>query len=299
MSALSPIISSLVTRTGQFPIGFRLGFSEWQKILEPVIAWAKENNIGVMDLRSDSDKGVDEVRAAGLQVGSTDLLDWHLLISPDSGQRRDAVERNRAHIQKSTKSGPMRFFTVMIPENRDLPRRENFDHMISSYAELARTLEETDSQVVIEGWPGPGVLCCTPEGFRGLFDRIPSESIGVNYDPSHLVRMGIDPIRFLEEFQDRIYHVHAKDTLLLTDDLYEYGNLQPPTFAQPHSFGEMCWRYTIPGHGVVPWALIFQILEKKSYKGAVCIELEDENFNGTIESEKQGLLLAASFLASR
>jgi len=70
--------------------------------------------------------------------------------------------------------------------------------------------------------------------------------MGVNYDPSHLIRMGIDPLRFLKEFVGRVYHVHGKDAELFADNLYEYGHEQPPTFAKEMNFGSMAWRYTIP-----------------------------------------------------
>jgi sugar phosphate isomerase/epimerase len=121
--------------------------------------------------------------------------------------------------------------------------------------------------------------------------------MGVNYDPSHLVRMGIDPLRFLNEFVSRVYHVHGKDTELFADNLYEYGHEQPPTFAKPMGFGSMTWRYTIPGQGIVSWTRVFGILKDAGYAGCVSIELEDMNFNGTEAGEKLGILLGAQFLS--
>jgi sugar phosphate isomerase/epimerase len=152
--------------------------------------------------------------------------------------------------------------------------------------------------LAIEGWPGPGALCCTPEGYRAAFRECPSPAVGINYDPSHLIRMGIDPVRFLQEFPDRVRHVHGKDTELNLDGIYEYGTEQPATFAEAHGFGAHHWRYTIPGHGCTPWVQVFDILHKSGYQGAVCIELEDENFNGSESGEKQGLLVGGAFLAS-
>jgi sugar phosphate isomerase/epimerase len=120
--------------------------------------------------------------------------------------------------------------------------------------------------------------------------------MGVNYDPSHFIRMGTDPLRFLREFAGRIAHVHAKDTELFPEGLYEYGNLQPATRAKPHGFGEWCWRYAIPGHGVMSWIEAFRILAASGYRGAVSVELEDENFNGTEAGEKLGLGLGCRYL---
>jgi sugar phosphate isomerase/epimerase len=118
----------------------------------------------------------------------------------------------------------------------------------------------------------------------------------VNFDPSHLLRMGIDPLRFLREFSSRVYHVHGKDTELFPEALYLYGHEQPPTLGKGHGFGNMSWRYTIPGHGVTSWTEVFRILVQAGYKGAVSIELEDENFNGTRAGEEAGLLHGRNFL---
>lgn len=110
--------------------------------------------------------------------------------------------------------------------------------------------------------------------------------------------MGIDPIRFVDEFAERVYHVHGKDTEIITEGIYEYGTEQPATFSKGHGFGSHHWRYTIPGHGQTRWTRAFETLKYAGYDGAVSIELEDENFNGTEEGEKQGILSGAAFLAS-
>ena len=295
--SIAPPVSLLKTRTGAFPVGFRQGFSDWQKELGPLLEWAGENQFGVVDVKADAQLSVDEIRARGFRVGSVDLPEWRGMISPDVGTRRESVAKNREFIEIAAKSGPLNFFVVMLPEKPEISRRENFGYMVESYGELVPTLEALDSHVVIEGWPGPGALCCTPEGCRAILREFTSGSVGINYDPSHLVRMGIDPVRFLKEFVSAVYHVHAKDALLLDEGLYEYGNLQPATFSEPCGFGEMCWRYTLPGFGIVPWDRILSILAGNAYTGAVCIELEDAAFNGTIEGEKEGLLLSGRFLS--
>ena len=184
----------------------------------------------------------------------------------------------------------------MLPEKADLPRSENFRYMVESFSLLASDLEKSGGRIVIEGWPGPGALCCTPEGYRAFFKECPSKSMGINYDPSHLIRMGIDPLRFIDEFGARIYHVHGKDTEILGENLYEYGNLQPPTFKEKASPSSMHWRYTIPGYGCFRWTEGFRRLEAAGYKGFVSIEHEDRRFSATEEDQKLGLILGRQFL---
>ena len=120
--------------------------------------------------------------------------------------------------------------------------------------------------------------------------------MGINYDPSHLLRMGIDPLRFLQEFIERIYHVHGKDTEIVEERLYEYGHEQTATFAKNISFGNQAWRYAIPGHGIMRWKEAFSRLAEAEYKGIISVELEDANFNGSEKGEKLGLLKSLQYL---
>jgi sugar phosphate isomerase/epimerase len=218
------------------------------------------------------------------------------MISADAGQREDAMARNAAYIRTCAAMDVTNFFVVMLPADPARPRAENFAYLVESFGPLVSVLEEHDAHIVVEGWPGPGALCCTPEGYRGLFREIPSRAMGINYDPSHLIRQGIDPIRFLHEFGDRVFHVHGKDTELIPENLYEYGHEQRPTFAKRYSYGGMAWRYTIPGHGVMRWPAALAVLQGFGYDGCVSIELEDASFNGAEESEKLGILQGAQFL---
>ena len=285
------------TRTGSFPIGFRRGGSEWQRDLAELIAWAKANDLGVIDLGRDGDVTAQAVVDADLLVGSVDLPDWKGLISPDKATRDAAVARSISYIEACAVNGPMHHFVVMLPEDPGRSRLENFDLMVESYSALAPVMEASQADLAIEGWPGPGALCCTPADLRAFFDVCPSAVFGINYDPSHLLRQGIDPIRFLWEFGERVTHVHGKDAELLTENLYEFGHEQPATFVPGFAFGGWAWRYTIPGQGSIRWGAALAILAELGYAGTISIELEDASFNGAAESEKTGILAGARFLA--
>ena len=280
------------TSTGNFPIGFRRG-GGWQKDLPALVEWAKENGLAAIDLSRDPAQ-ISVVEAAGLQVGSIDLLEWQNMLSPDKAQRDDAVAKNCEYVENC---GARNYFTVMLPQKAELSRRENFAFMVESFNALAPAMEKAGGHLVIEGWPGPGALCCTPESYRAFFKECSSQSMGINYDPSHLLRMGIDPLRFLNEFVGRVYHVHGKDAQITADDLYNYGHEQAATFKDDPPFGGSSWRYTIPGEGDSNWKEICRVLQDNNYTGAICIELEDMNYNGSEEGEKRGFLASARFLS--
>jgi sugar phosphate isomerase/epimerase len=284
------------TRTGNFPIGFRRSRAEWQANLAGLIDWSQSNGLEAVDLGTDAPQTAKAMIEAGLRVGSVDLLEWPGMISADKAIRAEAVAKNAEYIRACAAYGPMNHFLVMLPKDPTLPRAENFGYMVESFSQLAPVLEESRSRLVIEGWPGPGALCCTPEGYRAFFKECPSPAMGINYDPSHLIRMNIDPLRFLREFVGRVYHVHGKDTEILTENLYEYGSEQPPTFAEKIPYGSLHWRYTIPGHGQMRWVEALRILKAHGYQGCVSIELEDANFYREAEAEKLGILQGARFL---
>ena len=118
----------------------------------------------------------------------------------------------------------------------------------------------------------------------------------MNYDPSHLVRIGIDYIRMLNEFAAHVVHVHGKDTDFDQEALYLHGNLGP-TFHASRGFGEDWWRYTIPGDGVVDWLKVVQRLEDEGFDGIVSVELEDYRYWKTWEAEADGLKRSRDYLA--
>lgn len=285
------------TNTGSFPIGFRRRRSPWEQDLGHVLAWAAANDLEVVDVGGDGDVAGPQVIAAGLRLGSVDLPRWKGMISADPATRQQAVAENAAYVRACAPMGQVNHFLVMLPENPELPRAENFGYLVESYSQLVPVLESCGARLVIEGFPGRGSLICTPEGFKALFQAIPSPVMGVNYDPSHLVRMGIGPMRFLRDFVSRVYHVHGKDTELIPENLYRFGNELPALFAEPIPYGRHHWRYTIPGQGQIRWRHAFGILARAGYSGAVTIELEDASFMGSDEREQFGILQGAQFLA--
>ena len=286
------------TRTGNFPIGFRQAFEPWQQDVPGIAAWARDNDFEVVDLTGKFADQRQVAQDAGLAVGTLDLPTWQAMMSPDDARRKDAVAQQAAFVTEHGKAGVKHYFVVFLPEDPSRKRRENFDTLVKSLAELAPALEKVGADIVIEGYPGPGALGCTPESLRAIFKEVDSPAMAINFDPSHLIRMDIDAIRFLGEFAPRVRHVHAKDTEIDQEAVYALGREQPGTQYQPVRFGGTFWRYCLPGHGQFAWAEGFAILEQAGYQGYVTIELEDCNFNGSEEGERAGLLASREYLKS-
>ena len=98
----------------------------------------------------------------------------------------------------------------------------------------------------------------------------------------------IDIERVINEFGDRIYHVHAKDLEIDEDGLYENGIMS----------AGMGWQVPrVPGLGSVDWQAFMSALYRNGYEGVICVEHEDRQFEGTDELVKRGFLLARDVLA--
>ena len=279
------------THTGSFPIGFRRGWGAWQRDLPQLLAFARANDFEFLDFGPVPPDELRQVRSAGVRVGSVDLKDWKLLLSPDAGRRNAAADANAEYVRAIAAEGVRTFLAAAVPEDPARPRAENFAYAVEGYGRLLAAVAPLGVKVVLEGWPGAAphyaTLACTPADCRALFAAVGSDALGVNYDPSHLVRTGIDPVRFAREFAGRIHHAHAKDADLPEEARYQHGDLQAATFDRPHEFGGHHWRYTIPGRGRTPWGDVLTALSESGYRGPLSIELEDEQFNGSADGEQR------------
>jgi sugar phosphate isomerase/epimerase len=95
-------------------------------------------------------------------------------------------------------------------------------------------------------------------------------SFGINFDPSHLVHQFVDPLIFLDEFPERIFHVHVKDVKVRL-------NGKNSILSSHLAFGDprRGWDFVSPGHGDVHWDEIIRKLNQIQYSGPLSIEWED------------------------
>ena len=107
-------------------------------------------------------------------------------------------------------------------------------------------------------------------------------SFGFNFDPSHLIWQGIDPVRFIDRFADRIYHAHMKDAARRSADDTSIlgGHLQ---FGDPRRG----WDFRSVGRGEIDFDAIIRALNRAGYAGPLSIEWEDpdmDRFHGAEEA---------------
>ena len=96
----------------------------------------------------------------------------------------------------------------------------------------------------------------------------------------------MDPYKPIVDFKEKIVHIHAKDTEILSEVLNEKGILTDFSW----------WRHRLPGWGALDWRRIFSLLMEIDYQGVVSIEHEDPLFTGTKEKVTEGLSMAKQHL---
>lgn len=175
---------------------------------------------------------------------------------------------------------------------------ENWPRFLEVWRPLACFAQDHGLRIGIENcpmlysadeWPGGRNLAYAPAIWRRMFAAVGSPSLGLNYDPSHLVWQQINYLRPLAEFADRIVHVHLKDAQVDRPRLDEVGILAAPLeYHTPR----------LPGRGAIDWPAFLAALRASGYDGPACVEVEDRDFEGSLAARKQALREAARFLRS-
>jgi sugar phosphate isomerase/epimerase len=156
-------------------------------------------------------------------------------------------------------------FPPQVPEMIDAGYRQFAERWNPIFDEFARYnvrfgLEVHPTEIAYDLWTAERALEAV--GRRKEF--------GFNFDPSHLVWQGIDPVKFIYRFPDRIFHVHVKDSKVFLDG--ENGILTSHL-----NFGDRRrgWDFVSPGHGDVKFEPIVRALNRIGYQGPLSVEWED------------------------
>lgn len=176
---------------------------------------------------------------------------------------------------------------------------KNIDQNLETYAKvwpaIVRYAGERGIKIAIENcpmlwkdtWPSGTNLATTPAVWTRMFEIIPDDNFGLNYDPSHLVWQFVDTIRPIHDFTDRIFHVHAKDMRIDRALLYQDGVL---------GCGFRWAIPKLPGLGEVNWSAFASALYEVGYDFVISVEHEDRSFEGTEDAIKRGFYLTRDVL---
>lgn len=216
-------------------------------------------------------------------------------LDPDPTVSRAAVEHLKKVIRAASLLG-LRTVNTFVGRDWTKSVDENWPRFLKVWRPLIRFAEDHDIRIGIENcpmlftrdeWPGGKNLMTSPVIWRRAFSDIPSKHFGLNYDPSHFVLQHMDPMSPLREFQEKIFHFHAKDVKIRRDRIHDVG-----IFAHPLEWHQP----RIPGYGEMDWGVFLSALMETSYRGPICIEVEDDTFGKTLEGRMNALRVAGNLL---
>jgi sugar phosphate isomerase/epimerase len=255
--------------------------------------YAGTSHIDVANLTKD---GADEIagRMAERGLVISGLGYYPNPLNPDPAHRGMVIGHLR-HVITAAELIGVPLVNTFMGADKVKTQDENWDEALRVWPDIVSFARDHGRLITIENcpmifsndeWPGGLNLATTPRIWRRILEEW-GGTIGLNFDPSHLVLQMIDIPRFIREFGPHILHVQAKDLWIDRDGLYERGIF---------SMG-IGWQVPrLPGLGDVEWDALFGALWRTGFDGDVIIEHEDRDFEKTDELVKRGFLLARDVL---
>lgn len=236
-----------------------------------VFDFAREIGADAVQINLPDDSAVAEILAhidrTGVGVVSVIAMSVTML-----GPDREAAERARANTARAIDVAA-RLGAPCVSQfaGHDWTRtiEENIEEFGHVYAPLAERAQENGVRLVFENCPmvrdTPRVLqnlAYCPANWRAMFEAVPSHALALEMDTGHFPYVGVDAVGAVEEFADRIKHVHVKDTRIDREAEHERGLLG----GRPHEF-------CMPGEGDIDLDAFFDALARVGYDGFVTADL--------------------------
>ena len=186
----------------------------------------------------------------GLDLSALAYYDNNL--HPDPAEREAAHTHVRACIDAAAALGgvPVGTFIGRDPGRSVADNLREAERVFPPLVDYAgeRGVRLMIENCVMEGWHPdgyPGNLAYSPELWEWMFEL----GLYLNFDPSHLLWLGIDPVAALRPYVDRVAHAHAKDAETFPADRNRYGFFGRVSTREEDPWDMGWWRYRIPGLG--------------------------------------------------
>jgi len=231
----------------------------------------------------------DRLAEEGLEVSA--IGSYGNSLDPD-GRKARAQQRHLERLMDVCEMFGVKTLSTFAGRDPEKSIPDNIPAFKRVFTPLAKKAEDRGLQIAFENCPMfhahpfRGVnIAYTPAAWDLMFDAVPSPALGLEYDPSHLVCLLIDPIDVIYRYGPKIMHVHAKDAEVVWRTVRRNGILEPGAV-----------RHRMPGLGQVDWGRTVSALVETGYTGNLDIEgRHDPVFRG--DREEQGLLISLKHLA--
>jgi sugar phosphate isomerase/epimerase len=149
------------------------------------------------------------------------------------------------------------------PIEASLPRfREVFGPLAKRAADKGVTIAFENCAMDGNWASGDWNIAHNPDAWELIFNELPDENIGLEWEPCHQLVYLIDPIPQIRKWAPKFFHVHGKDATVRWDVIREHGVFGKLPFVQMRT----------PGFGDSDWTRVISELRLAGYHGAIDIE---------------------------
>jgi len=189
--------------------------------------------------------------------------------------KKVAVVANKMGVKIVTgfTGSPIWKYLYSFPQTTEEMVEEGFDEIVRLWTPILEVFKENDVVFALEVHPGE--IAFDYYSTKKLLDKFADNpTFGLNFDPSHLIWQGVTPHIFLQDFIDRVYHVHMKDAAVTLDG-------RTGLLGSHIDFGDLRrgWNFRSLGRGDVNFEEIIRVLNANGYEGPLSVEWEDSGMD--------------------
>jgi sugar phosphate isomerase/epimerase len=177
------------------------------------------------------------------------------------------------HVVTGFTGSPIWKYMYSFPQTTEEMIEAGFSRIVELWSPILDVFKKYDVKFALEVHPGEIAFdyYSTKRLLEKFADR---KEFGLNFDPSHLIWQGMKPHLFLNDFIDRVYHVHMKDAAVTLDG-------RSGILGSHIDFGDLRrgWNFRSLGHGDVNFEEIIRVLNAYGYEGPLSVEWEDSGMD--------------------
>lgn len=180
-----------------------------------------------------------------------------------------AARKMGAYVVTGFTGSPIWKYLYSFPQTTEEMIENGFQEIYDLWVPILDVFKENGIQFAHEVHPGE--IAFDYYSTKRLLEKFADRpEFGLNFDPSHLLWQGVNPTIFLEDFIDRVYHVHMKDAAVTL-------NGRSGLLGSHIDFGDLRrgWNFRSLGHGGVNFEDIIRVLNAYNYQGPLSVEWED------------------------
>ena len=199
-----------------------------------------------------------------------------------------SAKRLGASVCTSFTGSPIWKYLYSFPQTTEKMVEDGFDEIVRLWSPILDVFKENGIKYALEVHPSE--IAFDYWSTKKLLEKFKDRpEFGLNFDPSHLLWQGVTPHIFLEDFIDKVYHVHIKDAAVNL-------NGRNGILGSHIDFGDSRrgWDFRSPGRGDVDFESIIRVLNKYGYSGPLSVEWEDSGMG-----REYGATEAVSFIKSK